>query len=216
MVPTTSSAGQLTGVKRGGTPISFSTQTIKGVEYAFLDATPGSYEATYAVDDAAPLITGVSATPKSDGTATITWTTNEPSDSRVDYGTAPGSLTSSKTESGLVTSHSIELTGLTPNTTYHYRVTSADGAANAAASPPTSSAPASFTTPSASFVDTTTADFGAGSPGAGAYLGEAGDGELLLNPEVGSEFSGSSLPGGWSPPHVWGGGRNAPRCRAGS
>ena len=78
---------------------------------------------------------------------TITWDTDEASDSRVDYGTSPGSLTSQQSSPGLVTSHSVQLTGLAPNTTYHYRVTSptrrrlqhGDGAASAGirrASPP--------------------------------------------------------------------------------
>ena len=81
--------GALTGVKRNGTPIPTTTQTIKGVEYAFFDAAAGSYEATYAVDDTAPVISNVADAVHADGSATITWDTDEPSDSRVDYGTDP-------------------------------------------------------------------------------------------------------------------------------
>ena len=47
MVPITSSAGDLTSIKRGTTPIATSTQTIKGVQYAFFDAAAGGYEAFY-------------------------------------------------------------------------------------------------------------------------------------------------------------------------
>ena len=82
-------SGTLTGVKRNGTPITTTTQTIKGVEYAFFDAAAGSYEATYAVDDTAPAISNVADAVHADGSATITWDTNEASDSRVDYGTDP-------------------------------------------------------------------------------------------------------------------------------
>ena len=54
-----SAVGALTGVTRDGAPIPTTTQTIKGVEYAFFDATAGDYEATYAVDDTAPVISNV-------------------------------------------------------------------------------------------------------------------------------------------------------------
>jgi phosphodiesterase/alkaline phosphatase D-like protein len=55
--------------------------------------------------------------------ATITWTTNLASDSRVDYGTttAYGSFASNPSA---VTSHSVALSGLSPSTTYHYKITS--------------------------------------------------------------------------------------------
>ena len=68
----------------------------RAVEYAFFDAAAGSYVARYAVDEAAPAISNVQATAKSDGTATISWNTDEPADSRVDYGTTPSSLSLSR------------------------------------------------------------------------------------------------------------------------
>ena len=46
--------------------------------------------------------------------------------------------------------------------------------------------------------DTTVAHFGAGTLDQSLYLGQDGDGELLLLPTVGTEFDGSSLPVGWS------------------
>ncbi len=198
MVPTTSSVGALTTVKRDGTQIPTTTQTIKGAEYAFFDATAGNYEATYAVDDTAPAISNVAASATGDGTATITWDTDEASNSRVDYGTSPGSLTSQQSSPGLTTSHSIQLTGLAPNTTYHYRVNSTDAASNTATEPNPPADPASFTTPSASFTDTTVSDFSAAPPGADTYVSETGNGEVTLKPTEGSEFSGSSLPAGWT------------------
>ena len=61
--------------------------------------------------------------------ATVTWTTNEAADGQVEYGTAPpGALSTLVT--ALTTPHSITLTGLTPNTTYDYRVRSRDAAGN--------------------------------------------------------------------------------------
>ena len=70
-----------------------------------------------------PVITSVQATGITSTTATITWTTDVTSDSRVDYGTTTG-YGSQQTNASQVTSHSIPLTGLTPNTTYHYQCVS--------------------------------------------------------------------------------------------
>ena len=50
MVPTSSEAGPLANVQRDGESVATSTETIKGVEYAFFDAAPGNYEATFAAD----------------------------------------------------------------------------------------------------------------------------------------------------------------------
>ncbi|HET9667043.1 MAG TPA: Ig-like domain-containing protein, partial [Desertimonas sp.] len=198
MVPTSSDVGELTGVTRNGTPISTTTETIKGVEYAFFNATTGDYEATYAVDETGPVISNVSAIADGDGTATITWNTDEPSDSRVDYGTNSDELSQSRSSTALVTAHSVELNGLQPNATYHYRVTSEDEAGNSATEPP-GGAPLSFSTPSASLTDTTVADFSAGAPGADTYVSETANGEVMLRPAVGAEFAGGpALPAGWS------------------
>ncbi|HLC42884.1 MAG TPA: LamG-like jellyroll fold domain-containing protein [Methylomirabilota bacterium] len=102
---------------------------------------------TALADTTPPIISSVTVSP-GNGTATITWTTDEASDSRVDYGTVPTSLALNATNAALVTAHSITLTGLAPNTTYYYRVTSKDAATNSSTSPPVANSPASFTTPS--------------------------------------------------------------------
>ncbi|MEO8289285.1 MAG: N,N-dimethylformamidase beta subunit family domain-containing protein, partial [Chloroflexota bacterium] len=197
MVPTSSAVGALTGITRNGSPLSYTTQTIKGVSYAFFPANAGSYQAVYAVDTTPPAISAVSVVPGSGGTATVGWTTDEASNSRVDYGTSAGSLNLNAADSALVTNHSIVLSGLNVNTTYYYRVTSADAASNTSTYPAPNDPAASFTTPAASLGDTTAADFGAGTTGAGTYVSEIEDGEVLLAPTVGTEFSGTSLPSGW-------------------
>ena len=101
-------------------------------------------------------------------------------------------------DGALVTAHSLTLTGLASSTTYYYRATSADAAGNAATTPPLGGPPASFTTPAASLTDTTVAGFGAGAFGPCLYIGEDGDGEILLAPTEGTEFSGAGLDPGWS------------------
>jgi len=88
-----------------------------------------------------PAITAISADASST-IATITWTTDEPATSLVDYG-ADDNYGSSEFEINYVTSHSIELTGLSPDTVYHFMVTSEDASNNSA-----SSADAQFTTAS--------------------------------------------------------------------
>jgi hypothetical protein len=209
MLPTSSATGELSAIKRGGSAVAYTTETVKGIEYARFDAQAGAYEATYETDDDAPVISGVSATANGDGTATVTWQTDEPADSRVDYGTSAGSLGQSASESALVTSHSVELTGLAPNTTYHFRVTSADDAANEATSPATPAAPATFVTPSASFGDTTASDFGAGTH-TGVHVTNDANGEVILKPQVAEEFSGGpGLPADLGYSGVWGPGGSA-------
>ena len=75
-----------------------------------------------------------------DSTATITWDTNEPSTSRVDYGVDYGGVDygtdinygSNVNNSALVTSHNLNINGLSANTTYHYQVSSSDSSNNIA------------------------------------------------------------------------------------
>ncbi len=86
-----------------------------------------------AVDGLPPIITDVTVTNLKENSASITWMTSEPADSIVDYATGPiglGSYTFQATDSAQVTSHSVSLTGLRPNTTYHFRVRSRDFAGN--------------------------------------------------------------------------------------
>src|SRR5207249_4878341 len=48
------------------------------------------------------------------------------------------------------------------------------------------------------FTDTTVADFGAGTQQTGTAIVQMVDGEVVLAPTVGAEFSGTTLPVGWS------------------
>jgi regulation of enolase protein 1 (concanavalin A-like superfamily) len=200
LVPATSSTGNVTGITRNGSAVTFTTQTLKGVSYAVFNGAAGTYKVSYGTDTTAPVIGSVAAT-STDVSATITWTTDESATSRVDYGTSATSLTSSASSPGSGTAHSVALTGLTPSTQYFYRVTSADASGNAASAPATA---ATFTTRAGqtgggqTVRDTTAADFASATPAAGVYVSQTGDGELILTPTVGAEFSGAALPSGWS------------------
>jgi lysophospholipase L1-like esterase/peptidoglycan hydrolase-like protein with peptidoglycan-binding domain len=83
-------------------------------------------------DTTAPSISSIAST-TAPTTATITWTTDESATSKVVYGST-SSYGSASTSASTVTSHSIGLTGLSSNTTYHYAVVSTDAAGNAATS----------------------------------------------------------------------------------
>jgi len=83
-------------------------------------------------DVESPIISSINVDTSST-TATITWTTNEPATSLVDYG-ADDTYGSSVSDTSYVTSHSIELTGLSSSTNYHFMVTSVDTSNNSASS----------------------------------------------------------------------------------
>ncbi len=83
-----------------------------------------SVTATFQAAPGPPSISNVQVT-ASQGSATMTWTTNEPASSHVDLGptAAYGQVMDDPT---LVTHHSVTFVGLTPDTLYHYRIRSTD------------------------------------------------------------------------------------------
>jgi len=62
--------------------------------------------------------------------AVITWETNEPSDSQIEYGTSTDPLSLEANSTDMVTSHSITLTGLSSSTKYYFQVKSTDASHN--------------------------------------------------------------------------------------
>jgi len=77
-----------------------------------------------------PGISNVSVTDITTTTATITWTTNTTSDSRVNYGTTT-TLGNTASDSAKVTNHNIVLAGLNSNTVYYFEVESTDSSGTA-------------------------------------------------------------------------------------
>ncbi|MBZ5538783.1 MAG: fibronectin type III domain-containing protein [Acidobacteriia bacterium] len=104
-------------------------------------ATSVDFTFTTAPDTTAPVISAISTSTITLTGATINWTTNEASDTQVDYGTSASYSSTTTLNTSLVTSHSAALSGLTVSTLYHYRVKSRDAAGNLA-----TSADSSFTT----------------------------------------------------------------------
>ena len=99
-------------------------------------ATSGDYTFTTAdlPDTTAPVISNVQISGITDTSATITWTTDEPSTSQVEYGLTTGYGYLTGVDSTLTTSHSVALSGLAAYTTYNFRVISEDASNNSASS----------------------------------------------------------------------------------
>jgi hypothetical protein len=287
-VPSQASTGKLTAITRDTTPVAFTVQTIKGVEYAVFPAVAGLYAVTY--DSTAPETTITSNPPlltnQTNGTfgftateagatfecsidaqpfapctsaamvgglgqgphtfrvrgtdtagnvdptpASYTWTvdltgpavttrTPAPGAAGVAFGTTvvaqfaeplnassvttatfrlrasgsgtdvPAAVTYSGTTATLTPSATLAL-----GTTYHVTLDASlvDLAGNTMGSDVTWS----FTTIN-TVTDTLVADFGAGTADANVYLASAADGELMLTPAIGTEFTGGALPAGWA------------------
>jgi phosphodiesterase/alkaline phosphatase D-like protein len=104
----------------------------------------GTTTGTTANDKTKPIITAGPTEPTVGPiSVSINWTTDEPSSTQVEYGTTasygklepdpPADDPTGGTSLGVVT-HAVVLSGLQPNTPYHYRVKSKDKAANEAIS----------------------------------------------------------------------------------
>jgi peptidoglycan hydrolase-like protein with peptidoglycan-binding domain len=85
-------------------------------------------------DTTAPTISSISADSVGWLSTNITWNTNELSTSKVEYGNTSSLGSSVQTDSSRKNSHNILLEGLTPGTTYYYKVKSSDSAGNEAVS----------------------------------------------------------------------------------
>jgi hypothetical protein len=111
------------------TPLSDGTHTlkVKTVDKAGNEGDEGSL--SFTIDRVAPIVTNMGAGFTS-SSATITWTTDEDATSQVEYGPTAAFGTSTPLDSRLVTSHGVTLTGLTPLSTYYYRVKSRDASGN--------------------------------------------------------------------------------------
>jgi beta-lactamase superfamily II metal-dependent hydrolase len=81
-----------------------------------------------------PVISDVHSENVAATTADIVWTTDEPADSLVKYGTSPGSYPNTESDSALAINHRVTLTGLSPTTTYYYIVESTDASNNTSTS----------------------------------------------------------------------------------
>lgn len=106
---------------------------------AFSYDTSGNYSAGVTAsatptDNVPPVITGLREENVTSAGATIRWGTDEPADSQVEYGESAGYGSMTPVTAAMVTDHTMELSGLSPATLYHYRVISRDATGNRSSS----------------------------------------------------------------------------------
>ena len=148
MVPTTSADGSLTSITLGGSPVTYTTQTVKGLQYAIFPAAPGNYSAQYGTAPAgSPTIASASMSTTAAGTATVSWDTNRAATTEVDWGTTSGALGNKLLIAEAARRHSVDLPQFSPGYKYYYRLRSIDAFGNAADWPAQGSPPATFTVP---------------------------------------------------------------------
>ena len=95
---------------------------------------PNATFTTPVADAKAPATGGIAVRPLPDGTAMVTWRTNEPATSRVTFGITKSHLPHVALDDQLVRHHAVVVTGLAANKTYWFSASSADEAGNASKS----------------------------------------------------------------------------------
>ena len=84
---------------------------------------PATYTATFSVRSTVPEISGIDVKPRADW-VTIAWTTNEPTDAQVAYGTTSAYGTLTPSDRVLRTQHTVTIRNLARKTTYHFQILS--------------------------------------------------------------------------------------------
>lgn len=112
----------------GGSTYEFSNWSDGGAQtHNIVASTSTSYVATYRVRVGGPVISQVIARP-GPGRVTITWTTDVPADTQVQYGLTTAYGSSTTLDRTLVTSHSVTIVNLGRRTQYFFQVLSRDAA----------------------------------------------------------------------------------------
>lgn len=86
------------------------------------------------VDTDPPSISSIDVSSISPSSAVVSWQTDEPATSQVNYGLTSSYGSSSNLDSTLTTNHSVTLSGLSANSGYHFQVRSSDASDNVALS----------------------------------------------------------------------------------
>lgn len=115
------------------TPLSTHSQSISGLAAATVyhyrvisgAATSGDY--IFSTDAGGfPIFSAIASNVLGTSSATVSWNTDVPADSRVVYGTTTAYGLSTSTDPVLALGHSMDVTGLSANTVYHFAVLSRD------------------------------------------------------------------------------------------
>ncbi|MGE5624327.1 MAG: LamG-like jellyroll fold domain-containing protein [Bacillota bacterium] len=89
-------------------------------------ATSSSVSVTTVLPVFPPTISSVASSVTGSSSASVSWTTDQASNSQVAFGTTTAYGTTTTLNTSMVTSHSMSLSGLAASTTYHYQVISAN------------------------------------------------------------------------------------------
>jgi hypothetical protein len=141
----------------------------------------------------APAISGVFTSGVTTNSAIISWGTNQPATSSVQYGPTNTYSNTTPVSSTMVTSHSMSLSGLAASSTYHFRVASANSASQTSYSPD-----ATFTTAAPAFSFGMSPASSSLSVQAGQSTGTNLTATLLTGTPVTVNLSASGLPAGAS------------------
>jgi len=125
----------VTGLTPGTYYFAVTAYYLSGTETGFSNEVSTTIDAGLPSDTSSPLLSSIQVTDVTDSGAKIIWNTNESSDTQVEYGKTTAYGSSTPAVATLVNSHSVQLSGLTAYTVYHFRVKSRDGAGNLAVSP---------------------------------------------------------------------------------
>lgn len=195
MLPVTFQNKKLVSVIKNDKPVQFTTEVIKGVNYAFFDGITGNYTAIYQQDRKGPVIDSIKVLAHQDGTATVTWKTDEPADSRIDYGIAGLHLSSVTHNAFPKTHHSLKLTGLFADTKYQFRVSCRDEAGNMTTENTINREAMALVTPGPVLIEKTAFPKTLIKPNANSvYVPDANSGGITLKPLAYQHFPGRTLP----------------------
>ena len=90
-----------------------------------------SMDTTPPADTAPPIISNVQTSNITVNSAVITWATNEAATTQLEFGITTEYGSSTPLDAAFINNHQVQLTGLTRDTLYHYRLISRDAAGNA-------------------------------------------------------------------------------------
>jgi len=164
--PATTTSYTLTATNSSGSVTANTTVTVS----APIDVTP-------------PIISNIAVSSITPTSSVVSWTTDEPASSAVDYGLTTSYGASTSLGTSLTLSHSIMLSNLSSSSSYHFRVDSSDSSGNLAQSsdnsfttsidPNTNQAPAAITNLSPSQPTKTSIKLSWTAPGSSGNTGTA-------------------------------------------
>jgi len=106
-----------------------------GLVYKMMSVREISPDSGNTPDTTPPVLSGIASGGISTDQATLTWKSDEPADTQVEYGPTTAYGESTPLAAALATNHSAQLASLTNDNTYHYRVKSSDASGNLSVSP---------------------------------------------------------------------------------